>query len=778
MKEARHPHPHIDPRQPRNGARPRQNPPVFAWKPACDGCTFSLKVARNQDLSDPVIGREGLVEPAFLPDEALEPGRYFWNWSDGESEGEVFTFEMTPDAVTLEVPSVGEWLRRFPEGHPCLYVRSEDVSALRESRNSERKKDWRALQEVADGLLEQPHEYPEPPFLPDRQRDYKAYYDVWSKVLREARQFVQGASMLALAYLASGEKKYGRAACRRMASVSTWDPEGSSHIPHNDEAHMSIVWWGPSACDWAWDAFTDAERELVINQFRERGRITYEFMHDRGSYGVTRFDSHAGREIVFLALIAFVFREHIPEAQKWLEWLRPVLCAIWPIWAEDDGGWAEGPLYGLAYVDIMTMFATALKRGAGVDLYRRPFWKNHAQWRRWCWPPYAEWLGFGDCGLRAPGTWHGNANLVEKIERETGSAASSDYVKALRKEAGRVKGHRKYDIWLADPQRYLSPARGIPKEEQPGNGKVLRVFPGAGWAAIRTDFDSPKSDIAFIFRSSPLGAVSHSHANNNDFIIHVAGRCLAMPSGYYTGYGSGHHANWNWHTKSHNCVTLSDAGQLMRSHDSLGRTENAFEDDRLAYMCGNADASYQDRAERCRRHVVFLKSHKCFVLIDEFVAKEGVASALQWNIHSWNNFKVDERKRTFALERGKSALKGHFMYHHNSFFTVWKGWDPPPMQTHGRSKYPIQYNLRFTTDGFAATRNLGVVLCPSHAGLKPPVVMAEREGDVEVARVGGDLVLVRQGGNIEHGNIKSDALAVLVIGGRRYDIDDGGIRAV
>ena len=71
---------------------------------------------------------------------------------------------------------------------------------------------------------------------------------------------------------------------------------------------MSVIWHGPTACDWAWDQFTDEERERVIAQFRQRGQITFEHMHDRGSYGVSRFDSHAGREIVFLALTAFTFQ--------------------------------------------------------------------------------------------------------------------------------------------------------------------------------------------------------------------------------------------------------------------------------------------------------------------------------------------------------------------------------------------------------------------------------------------------------------------------------------
>ena len=71
---------------------------------------------------------------------------------------------------------------------------------------------------------------------------------------------------------------------------------------------MSVIWHGPTACDRVWDPFTDDERApVVVEQFRQRGEITYEHMHDRGAYGVTRFDSHAGREVVLLAQTAFAF---------------------------------------------------------------------------------------------------------------------------------------------------------------------------------------------------------------------------------------------------------------------------------------------------------------------------------------------------------------------------------------------------------------------------------------------------------------------------------------
>ena len=775
MKEHRHPHPHVDPRQPRNETKPGTNPPVFAWKPIEGGKTFRLTIARDAAFSDVCLDPEELTEPLYLPDKAFEPGRYFWKWSAGADESEVFTFEITPESVVLEVPPADEWLKRFPAQHPRLYVRPEEVEALRKSRHGERATLREELRTTADAILAESHELAEPPFLPDRKRDYQAFFKAWYPVLWNSRRFIKNAEILAFAFLASGEEKYARAACRRMASVSRWDPEGSSNIWHNDEAHMSIIWDGSKACDWVWDRFTDEERARVIEQFRRRGQITYAREHDQGSYGVTHFGSHAGREIVFLALLALVFHEHVPEARTWLDWLRPILCGIWPIWAGDDGGWAEGPSYGLAYVKIMTMFASALKRGAGVDLYRRPFWRNHALWRQYSWPPYAEWFGFGDHSERWELSWKWNADLVELIGHEAGTNAFADYVAAFRSEAAQLSTPPERALPLFSALRYLSqPAQ---RAQAPRTGsRTLRVFPHVGWAAMRTHLDDPSRDIALIFRSSPFGAISHSHANNNDFIIHVAGKAMAMPSGYYDGYAANHHAHWARHTKAHNCVTLSDAPQILYSPDSHGAIENDFEDDRLVYFRGNADESYGDRAARCRRHVIFLKRRCCFVMIDEYVPRPGNGSALQWNIHSWNRFAVDEPKRSFLLERDGSTLEGHFMYHSNAFFSLSEGWDPPPMRVKDSSEWHQQYHLRFTTSGYRdEKRNLSVVLCPGHALLPPAKVSAERVEETEVARIGEDLVLIKQDDVIAHEDIRTDALALLIVEGESYEVRDEGL---
>jgi hypothetical protein len=421
----------------------------------------------------------------------------------------------------------------------------------------------------------------------------------------------------------------------------------------------------------------------------------------------------------FLAHIALVFHEHIPQAQRWLEWLRPVLCGIWPIWAGDDGAWAEGPSYGLACVTIMTMFASALKKITGTDLYCRPFWKNHALWRYYCMPSYAEWIGFGDHSQRWAETWRNNADLVELIARQTQTPMLTPYVEALHEQSGFLTTPEERRMPGINAQLYLAPPLKTHFEPNGGPG-IFRHFPDTGWAAVRTHLHEPAQDVALIFRSSPYGSISHSHANNNDFILHVGGRCIAMPSGYYgvagSGYGSDHHAHWLWHTKSHNCLTLSDAPQIMRSHDSTGAIVHPFEDHHLVYFCGHADASYRDRAVRCRRHMVFLKSHCVFIMVDEFVAVPGIVSALQWNLHGWDRFTVESttQKSTthrFSVQRGDSQLTGHFLHHDNGFFTQSEDWDPPPAKLPD-PVVPPQYNLRFTPVGSGGALQSGRGVMP------------------------------------------------------------------
>ena len=68
-----------------------------------------------------------------------------------------------------------------------------------------------------------------------------------------------------------------------------------------------------------------------------------------------------------------------------------------------------------------------------------------------------------------------------------------------------------------------------------------------------------------------------------------------------------------------------------------------------------------------------------------------------------------------------------------------------------------------------------MVLCPGHASLSRAQVQTQRGDAAEVVRIGDDLVLVNQGGRMEYEGLSSEALVLLVVDGRRYEIADEGL---
>ena len=88
---------------------------------------------------------------------------------------------------------------------------------------------------------------------------------------------------------------------------------------------------------------------------------------------------------------------------------------------------------------------------------------------------------------------------------------------------------------------------------------------------------------------------------------------------------------------------------------------------------------------------------------------------------------------------------------------------------------PVPGTYEFTPVQMAERRNLGVLLCPGHASLRHAQPVAERAGTTEIARIGQDLLLVGQEGQIEYENTSVTALAWLRVQDHVYTLDEDGI---
>ncbi|MCP5116201.1 MAG: DUF4962 domain-containing protein, partial [bacterium] len=181
----------------------------------------------------------------------------------------------------------------------------------------------------------------------ERRMGYVEYF-------RELRGSLdQGMSILALAYLMSGDERYGLAAKRILLEVESWGVGGPMSVlsEFGDEPGLSMARHGHRVYDWLYDLFDSQERKRVRRMTIDRARQVMERLEKR-DYLAYPAESHNGRMIAYLSEYAVVLAGEAAEAPRWLDYSLRALTTFYPHWAGTDGGWAEGIGYALAYNTI------------------------------------------------------------------------------------------------------------------------------------------------------------------------------------------------------------------------------------------------------------------------------------------------------------------------------------------------------------------------------------------------------------------------------------------
>jgi hypothetical protein len=141
-----------------------------------------------------------------------------------------------------------------------------------------------------------------------------------------------------------------------------------------------------------------------------------------------------------------------------------------------------------------------------------------------------------------------------------------------------------------------------------GPATVARHFADIGWVAVRTAPDDPGRDLFVLFKSSPYGAVSHQHADQNCFVLSAGGEELLVSTGAYDVWDGPHHHGWTRQTKAGNGVLIDGVGQLARSTAGGRITEFAVDGDTVT-MAGDATDAYGGRATRAIRRITVTGNH-------------------------------------------------------------------------------------------------------------------------------------------------------------------------
>lgn len=630
--------------RPHDGAEVKISPVGLAWLPCPSAESYRVMIF-DKDRNQIYTSNAG-NDPVYCPSSVFPPGKYTWDVLAVDKRGNDIaqrgrrSFIISEGAAELPWIDPKELLSRVPKEHPRILYPKSQLGKIRSTLSTTRANSWRACRQAAQRALSRGvPSYPDYHKIKDpvvSRLEYQKYFGYF-------RRYVDGALMdLALAYLMTEESKYAVAAKKILLEIASWPTDDndvtSVSAKWGDEAGLSFSKCAHIAYDWLYDALDDSEKALVFKMCRERAWQTYRRLKRR-NYLTFPGESHNGRLIAYLTDMSLAMAGETQDAETWLTYSLKALLTFYPHWAGMDGGWAEGTAYGLWYNTFYIPAFEGLRQLTGYNLWKRSFFSNVRYFFFYCTANHGEIRPFGDSAeTGGPGMNRGSgyAELMAFHAHQYNDPYIGWWVR-------QIPGYTNRSLLHEDELPSKVPT------DLPNSA----VFKSVGWAGLHSDITDPRNDTCLIFKSSPYGSVSHSHADQNAFVIMKGGTALAIPSGYYgPSYGKPHHAQWTRSTKANNCILVDNQGQTIRSADAQGAIVDFKDAPGYSYVAGDATPAYMGKLKKWIRRILFLRPG-LFLLLDEIEAP--TPGKYQWMLHAFekmdiNEAKVTSRRKGAALE--------------------------------------------------------------------------------------------------------------------------------
>ena len=605
----------------------QQNPPDFTW-PIYNGCTaYDLIVCSDPELKNVAYEQKGIKANYFNFNYTFEAGKtYYWavKCSEGRITGysDARKFSITPDAYEFTVPDIDTLLARIPKTHPRLYTTADQ---LEEFRTRYEKYPYIAKARdtylaSANGEIAKPLSVEEPriPTAEEKANDFQ-----WSLRIRtEAMGILSRALNCAMAYMFTGDERYGRRSIDIMMECSKWNwQNGSTSYSSQDQVHRSVVLFFARAYDMVYDKMTANEKATILKHIQDRAGVM-EYLLD--SISKNPYDSHGWTAFGYLGESGIALYGEIPEAEKWLKAILLAHAAVLPPWGKQDGGWSQGTDYWQYSTTDNKTFLNALAISGVMNCYDKAYQQNEYLWNLYVYPK-GSYGSFGD-----------QSNIV--------TAESQNYSRsALLSNAYFTKNP--VARWLAEDfdakngslyntmDRYNLVLTDEDEMEVPINEQLSHHFKDIGWVSMTDDLVSPER-VQMTFKSSQFGSFNHSHPDQNAFTIQAYGKKLAQKSGYYDYYHSPHDSGFTRKTGAHNTITYDvGLGQNDDDKTATGKITGYLTQADFDLASGDATEAYKGGLDKFERHIIYIRPD-IFVVIDDLDAGRDNKSQFEWWLHS------------------------------------------------------------------------------------------------------------------------------------------------
>jgi len=741
------------------------SPPGFCWWRAAEAGKVSYRLRILDARQKEVYVSPALQDPAHVPDKILPPGKYAWivqalapsnpsDQSDSSDKSDKSTvsipsitsissivsakvlaeraassFTILENAIPLPWVSPRELLGRAPREHPRLLFLKAKLPEIRQTLGASRKAAFDSLKAAADKSLSLPlMKKPDFDKYVDR-KDYAAKRTAYKEAYSQFESIYNGGAVpMALMYALTGETKYGEAAKAQLLNLLDWPLDGIATVddPRFDEIGLNLARTAPEIYDWCYGLFSEKERQAVENMLVARGDKLLARMQRRDFLN-TPAESHDGRVPGYLLEFAIALADR-PQAEAWLNYGMKAVLTVFPHWGDRDGGWAEGVDYALAYNDRFITPLQSVYTATGYDLWQKPFFRKFPYFLISCISPRGEITPFGDMehvGLadRAPKL----RSLLLFYSLKYNDPALRWWCDLLGKEQDKAMDGQSAAHCLLLPDTVVPVA---PKSIAPD-----AAFTGIGWAALHSGLSRPESDLMVLFKSSPFGADSHSHADQNSFAIMKGGKALAIPAGArYPQHGSPFHTKYTTLTMAHNALLFNGKGQVDRSEADNGKLTAFRSLPHIGYAAGKAQNCYGPPVTRFTRHVVLIRP-SLVLIVDDLEMSE--PAQVEWLMHAKEQLDLNEKDQTFVSHRNGAAMQVRLLTPGGFDFRQTDAWPIDPKEGYPMvTSEPPAKQWHFTAKARERGQRLRIAAIMSIAdgGEKPECeVKALEKGAAEIA---------------------------------------------
>ncbi|MEK3915249.1 DUF4962 domain-containing protein [Paenibacillus sp. FSL H7-0331] len=651
-----------------------ENPPRFTWIPAqLEHDQYILQYSTSSQFTpEDTITVQPIPYNLYTPDHVFTAGTYYWRYAllqRGEGQptewSHIRSFTVQEGLPETPLPSRGHRYTDISMKHPRLWLQAEELPEFRRTvREQPSKYGWDVFLERSVKPWVDRELIPEPLPYPNNKR----VANLWRQMYIDCQEALYAVRHLSVAGVILEDADLIARAKSWLLHITSWNPEGTTSRDYNDEASFRIagaVAWG---YDWLYQELTEEEREEVRNNLLTRTRQVAFHVIERSKIHHVPFDSHAVRSLssVIVPSCMALLGEAV-VAEEWLDYTLEYYACLYSPWGGADGGWAEGPMYWTTGMAFVTEAMNLLNKYTGINFYRRPFFQHTGDFPLYCFSPDTLRASFGDQSTLGDPVSLKTGFNIRQFAGITNNGHHQWYYEQTRAiDTDSEMKFYNYGWWdfRFDEMMYMHDYPAV-QAKAPTDIEPVKWFRDIGWVAFHAHMDRPKDHIMLLTKSSPYGSISHSHGDQNGFLLHAYGEPLAIESGYYVAFGSTMHMNWRKQTRSTNNVLIDRQGQYAGTNKVLnmsasGTVEAVETHKGYTYSRCNATAAYQEQVPYLERYVreLYFYEGAYIVVVDQIDLSQ--PGRVDWLFHTLYEMELDGQ--SFKVHGQKADMDGRFVY--------------------------------------------------------------------------------------------------------------------